>query len=366
MIYKNRKFYGNKFLNRMIKKVYLWVLKQWLMVTFIRDKELKPLNTFGISATAAGYVEFRNKEDLDTIFADPQWKGKPWAVISGGSNILLQKDFEGLVIHPVADGIEECGRDANSVTLRVQAGRDWDTFVAYCVKKGLGGIENLSDIPGFVGACPIQNIGAYGVEVKDTISEVEAYLVETGEVKTFSNEACRFGYRDSIFKREWKGRAVVLSVSFRLSLHPEFKLGYGDLSRETEALGGATLANVRKAVIAIRKSKLPDPKLLGNSGSFFKNPVVPSEAAEKLKEAYHDMPVYPAIGGVKLAAGWLIDRAGLKGYREGDAGVHEKQALVLVNYGNATGKEILALADRVIRTVQEKFGVSVEMEVNVL
>ena len=331
-----------------------------------RDKELKELNTFGIPARVAGYAEFCNKCDLDSIFADPEWSGKSWYVLSGGSNILLTGNYDGLILHPAGDGIEETGRAAGSVTLRVQAGVDWDRFVSYCVEQGYGGIENLSDIPGYVGACPIQNIGAYGTEVKDTITEVEAYLVESGEVRCFTNAECRFGYRDSIFKQEWKGRAIVLSVTFRLSLRPQFNIGYGDLGREVEALGGPSLKNIRRAVMAIRAAKLPDPKVLGNSGSFFKNPVVSREKAEELKEIYPDMPAYPAPDGVKLAAGWLIDRAGLKGYRQGYVGVHEKQALVLVNYGGANGQDVLALADHVIRTIEEKFGIRLGMEVNVL
>lgn len=336
------------------------------MATIERDKELKPFNTFGISARAAGFAEFRDKSDLDRIFADRQWSGKPWYVVSGGSNVLLTGDYDGLILHPAARQVEEVGRDDASVTLRVEAGKDWDEFVAGCVESGFGGVENLSDIPGYVGACPVQNIGAYGAEAKDTIVGVEAYLTENGTVRTYTNAECRFGYRESIFKHELKGKAIILSVTFRLSLRPSFNLGYGDLLRETEALGGPSLSTVRQAVMAIRAAKLPDPKVLGNSGSFFKNPVVPAETAEALKAVYPELPVYPAAEGAKLAAGWLIDRAGLKGYRQGNAGVHEKQALVLVNYGGATGADILALADHVIGTVREKFGITLGMEVNVL
>ena len=336
------------------------------MTTIIRNKELKRLNTFGIAATAAGYAEFRDKDDLDAVFADTDWQGKPWTVISGGSNLLLSGDYDGLVLHPVSDTITEISRNADSVIVRAEAGLDWDTFVAWSVEQGYGGLENLSDIPGFVGACPIQNIGAYGAEVKDTITEVEFYELATGEIRNFDNADCGFGYRDSIFKRDLKGKAIVLAVTFRLSLHPRFNLGYGDLQRETETLGGASLENVRRAVMAIRAAKLPDPKVLGNSGSFFKNPVVPAEQAEALKEKYPEMPQYPAANGVKLAAGWMIDRVGLKGYRQGDAGVHEKQALVLVNYGNASGADILALADHVITSVRDRFDVTIEREVNLL
>lgn len=329
------------------------------------DKELQPLNTFGIAARAAGYAEFRGKADLDTLFADPAWKNRPWRVLGGGSNVLPTRDYDGLILHPIGREIIEIQRDNDSVILRADAGRVWDDFVEYGVEKGYGGVENLSDIPGQVGAAPVQNIGAYGAEVGNTIVEVEAYLPENGEIRLFSREACRFGYRDSIFKREWRGRAIVLAVTFELSLNPSFQIGYGDLAREVEALGGTSLRNIRQAVRAIRTTKLPDPAVLGNSGSFFKNPVVSPEKAEALRAAYPEMALYPAPDGVKLAAGWLIDRAGLKGFRMGKAGVHERQALVLVNYGGATGAEILALADHVIGTVEQKFGVRLEMEVNV-
>lgn len=335
------------------------------MTVIQTDKSLRPLNTFGLAARAAGYAEFEGRADLDVLFADPAWKDSPWRVLGGGSNVLPTGDYDGLVLHPVGRKITEIRRTGDTVLLQAEAGVVWDDFVAHCVEQGFGGVENLSDIPGQVGASPVQNIGAYGVEVKDTIVGVEAYLPESGEIRRFTREECRFGYRDSIFKREWRGRAIVLSVTFEVSLNPDFQIGYGDLAREVEALGGASLQNIRRAVRAIRAAKLPDPAVLGNAGSFFKNPVVPTETAEALRAEYPDMPAYPAPDGVKLAAGWLVDRAGLKGFRDGAAGVHDRQALVLVNYGGATGREILALADRVIRTVERRFGVRLEMEVNV-
>jgi UDP-N-acetylmuramate dehydrogenase len=336
------------------------------MIPVQYDKELKGLNTFGIAARAAGYAEFHTPEDLDAVFSDPQWKDRRWIVLGGGSNILPRGDYDGLILHPAAEGIREIGRGERTIRLRAEAGVEWDRLVALCVEQGYAGVENLSGIPGTVGAAPIQNIGAYGAEAKDTIAEVEAYLVETGEVRRFSNAECHFGYRDSIFKQAWKGRAIVIAVTFELSLNPQVCLGYGDLAAEVTALGGATLANVRRAVLAIRAAKLPDPAVLGNSGSFFKNPVVPKEQADALRASYPDLPTYPALDGVKLAAGWLIDRSGLKGYRQGRVGVDEKQALVLVNYGGASGDEVLALAHRVISTIEEKFGIRLEMEVNVL
>ena len=335
------------------------------MSTIERNKELKPCNTFGVSARAAGFAAFRDKADLDAVFADPEWGERPWTVIGGGSNVLLTKDYDGLILHPAGQEITEVAHDEYTVTLRVQAGVEWDDFVRYCVERGLGGVENLSGIPGTAGAAPVQNIGAYGAEVADTIAEVGAYLPDSGEIHTFSNAECRFGYRESIFKYELKGRAIILSATFRLSLNPVFNIGYGDLEREVQALGGPSLENIRRAILSIRDEKLPDPKVLGNSGSFFKNPVVPQELAEALRVQYPDMPQYTASEGRKLAAGWLIDRAGLKGFRLGNAGVHEKQALVLVNYGEATGAEILAVAARVIAAVEAKFGITLQMEVNV-
>jgi UDP-N-acetylmuramate dehydrogenase len=334
--------------------------------TIVRNRDLKPLNTFGIAARAAGYAEFESKDDLDAIFTDPAWKGKPWTVIGGGSNILPLGDYGGLVLHPSAGHIVEIGRQGDAARVRVGAGMEWDTLVAWSVDRGYGGLENLSGIPGTVGASPVQNIGAYGAEVKDSLSAVEFYDAQTGEVRRLTGDECRFGYRESVFKHEWKGRAIVLAVEFRLALKPAFSLGYGDLSREVEALGGPSLENIRTAVLAIRAAKLPDPKVLGNSGSFFKNPVVPAALAEVLRAEYPEMPVYPAAEGVKLAAGWMIDRAGLKGFRQGDAGVHEKQALVLVNYGGASGTDMLALSDHVIDTVRRTFGVTIEREVNLL
>lgn len=330
------------------------------------NKELKSLNTFGIAARAAGYAEFRDAADLKAIFSDPAWRGRPWTVIGGGSNILLSGDYDGLVLHPVAGAATEIGRTGGTAAVRAEAGMEWDALVAWAVGRGLGGLENLSGIPGTVGAAPVQNIGAYGVEVKDTLAAVEFYDAGRGEVRRLAGAECRFGYRESVFKGELKGRAVVLAVEFALPADPQISLGYGDLAREVEALGGPSLDRVRRAVLNIRDSKLPDPKVLGNSGSFFKNPVVPAAVAEALRAEYPDMPQYPAPGGTKLAAGWMIERAGLKGYRRGDAGVHERQALVLVNHGEATGADILALADRVIETVRARFGVTIEREVNVL
>ncbi len=323
------------------------------------------MNTFGIDARAALYGEFEGKEDLDRIFRMLPDQ-TPWAVLGGGSNILFSGDYPGLILHPVSKKMLTVREEEASALVRADSGIVWDDFVSFCIARGLGGVENLAGIPGLVGASPIQNIGAYGAEAKDTIQEVEVYLPASGAVRTLSHEACGFGYRDSIFKREMKGRAVVLSVTFRLSRKPEFRLDYGDLKATVEELGGPSLENIARAVVAIRNTKLPDPAKLGNSGSFFKNPVVEESLAARLKAAYPDLPLYPAPDGCKLAAGWLIDRAGMKGYRQGNVGVHDRQALVLVNYGGATGSEILSLADKVTGEVFRKFGVELEKEVNVL
>lgn len=338
-----------------------------MSVIIDQNIELKSRNTFGIAATAKYFAEFASKEDLFQILGNANLKGMPWYVISGGSNILLTEDFDGLILHPIADNIEILNDNPTTVTIKVDAGVDWDYFVNFCVEREYYGIENLSLIPGYVGASVIQNIGAYGVEVKNTVQQVEIYMVETGEIRTIKGSECKFDYRFSIFKEELKGKAIVLSVTFELSHAPQYKLDYGDVKTEIQRLGGVSLKNVRTAIINIRENKLPNPKILGNSGSFFKNPIVGTEVADGLKEKYPDMPIYPASERCKkLAAGWLIDKAGWKGRRIGDAGVHSKQALVLVNHGEASGSDILSLAKNIIADVQAMFVVDIEMEVNIL
>ena len=271
------------------------------------------------------------------------------------------------MLHPACRDIAQVSDDGRTVRVRAGAGVEWDDLVAWAVRNGLGGIENLSLIPGYVGAAPVQNIGAYGAEAKDTIESVECLLTDTRETVTLSNAECRFGYRDSIFKRELKGRAVILAVQFVLARDPQFRLRYGDVEQQVEAPGGVSLENIRRAVIAIRSSKLPDPKVLGNAGSFFKNPVVSQAQADFLTKKYPDMPRYATgEGRVKLAAGWLIDRCGWRGSRLGPAGIHERQALVVVNHGGATGADIVRLARAVQQDVLERFGVTIDMEVNLI
>ena len=336
------------------------------MYTIEENKPLLGLNSFRIAATARRFVGFSGEDDLRAFFSDFP-AGERWVVLGGGNNVLLTGDYDGTMLHPLCREItvEKC--EGDTVLVRAGAGTEWDDFVAWTVERGLGGVENLSSIPGYAGAAPVQNIGAYGVEAKDTVESVECYLTDEKRVVSLSAEACRFGYRDSIFKHALRGRAVILSVLFRLSSRPRFMLRYGDVADRVRESGGESLENIRRAVISIRREKLPDPAVLGNAGSFFKNPVVSCETAERLSGEYPDMPRYDAGGGrSKLAAGWLIDRCGWKGRRQGCVGVHEKQALVLVNYGGATGRDVLALADDIRSDVRERFGVSIDMEVNLL
>ena len=324
-------------------------------------------NSFGVVESAATLVEFDSVNELREYFTTE--KPERWYVLGAGNNTLFTKFYDGALIVPKSGARTILSDDGERVDIRVEAAHDWDELVAWSVEQGLWGIENLSAIPSSVGAAPVQNIGAYGAEAKDAITVVEYFDTRTMEVVRLSNEECRFAYRESIFKQELKGVAIILAVEFRLSRTPRPNLGYGDVIKEVEARGGATLANIRDAICAIRSSKLPDPKVLGNAGSFFKNPIVEREVAEALLERYPDMPHYPVAGDdtkVKLAAGWLIDKSGLKGYREGSVGVHERQALVLVNYGGATGGDVIALAEYVCGEVKKNFGVEISPEVNIL
>lgn len=336
------------------------------MIRETADAPLRQRNSFHVEEQAERLIEFDREEDLDLIFG----KGRPerWYVLGGGNNILFTRRFEGTLIKPAATGITVIGEDADTVTLRAEAATDWDRMVAWCVERGLWGAENLSLIPGTVGASPVQNIGAYGAEAAGIIYRVHLYDTLRREHVTLEKADCRFAYRDSIFKHELRGRTVITAVELRLGKHPSPNLAYGDLKAQVEARGGASIANIRNAVCAIRRSKLPDPDTLGNAGSFFKNPVVDNATAERLREEDPACPVYPvsAHGMCKLAAGWLIDRAGLKGFRMGRVGVHERQALVLVNFGGATGNEVIALARYVQDRVFDRFGVRIEPEVNIL
>ncbi len=336
------------------------------MIRVYENIDISERNSFHVKQIAKRVVEFDHAEELAELFA--KYDKEEWYVLSGGNNILFTKDVEPMLITPCDNRIEIIGESDTAVRVKVGAGVEWDDFVAWSVERGLWGIENLSLIPGKAGAAPVQNIGAYGVEAKDVIRSVDMYFVEGGNFVTLAAEHCEFGYRESVFKHSLKGRVIITAIEIELSKMANPRLGYGDVIREVEARGGATLANIRDAICSIRRSKLPDTAVLGNAGSFFKNPIVEREVAEQLLAQYPEMPHYPAQqeGKVKLAAGWLIDKAGLKGYKEGNVGVHERQALVLVNLGGATGGEVIAFAHKVVARVYEKFGIEISPEVNIL
>ncbi|MBO7199631.1 MAG: UDP-N-acetylmuramate dehydrogenase [Alistipes sp.] len=337
------------------------------MKRIYNDLNLEKRNSFGVKQQASMLVEFDTAEELKELFVE--LKPAKWYVLGAGNNTLFTADYDGVLITPASSSRTILKGDGEFVDVRVEAAHDWDEFVAWSVENGLWGVENLSSIPSSVGAAPVQNIGAYGAEVKDAITVVEYFDVNKSEVVRLTCQECGFGYRESIFKHELRGVAIILAVEFRLHRTPSPNLGYGDVIKEVEARGGATLKNIREAICAIRASKLPDPKVLGNAGSFFKNPIVAKEVADRLLQEYPSMPHYPvpnAENCVKLAAGWLIDKAGLKGYREGHVGVHDRQALVLVNHGGATGDEVLHFAEFVCSVVHTKFGVDIAPEVNIL
>ena len=336
------------------------------MIKTLKNHPLRDLNSFHVEEWADCIIEFDQKDDLNTIFA-PGKAPQKWFALGGGNNILFTQRFEGTLIKPTGKSISIKAQIDDSVIVEAAAGVEWDDLVAWSVEQGLWGMENLSLIPGSVGAAPVQNIGAYGAEAKDVIERVHYFDTEECKHHTLGNAECHFAYRDSIFKRELKGKVIITSVEFRLSKYPNPNLAYGDLSKEVEARGGSSLSNIREAVCAIRRSKLPDTAVLGNAGSFFKNPIVNKTVGEELKGQYENMPIYPLSDAkCKLAAGWLIDNAGLKGYRRGNVGVHDRQALVLINLGGATGAEVIDLAREVQHAVKEKFGIEIEPEVNIL
>lgn len=331
---------------------------------------LKSYNTFGVESNARYFTEVSNFHELKKALLFRRQHDLKMLFIGGGSNMLFVDDFDGIVIKLNLKGIEILKETEDHVWVKAMASENWHEFVLYTLSQDFGGLENLSLIPGNVGTAPIQNIGAYGVEVKEVIDEVETLEIETGNERYFTNEECRFAYRDSIFKNEAKGKYALVSVTFKLTKHHHnLQTSYGAIQSELEARGitTPTIRDISDVVIAIRQSKLPDPKDIGNSGSFFKNPYVTNAVYETLKSNYPDVVAYPnADGTVKLAAAWLIEKAGWKGKRFGDAGIHEKQALVLVNYGNATGREIYDLSEAIMQDVEDKFGVKIEREVNII
>jgi UDP-N-acetylmuramate dehydrogenase len=331
-------------------------------------RSLKPFNTLGLESSATLFVEANDQSDVSAALAEAKRLDVPLWVLGGGSNLVLTQDLDALVLRMATRGIRALSDDGERVVIEAEAGEPWHPFVLHCLELGLGGLENLSLIPGTVGAAPIQNVGAYGVEIKDRFAGLTAIERDSGELVDFDRDGCRFGYRDSLFKQQ-PGRYIILRVRFELRRHAELQLEYGPLRQWLSQHGVAapTPKDVSRAVCAIRSEKLPDPQVLGNAGSFFKNPVVPQLLAQQLQARYPDLVAFPQPDGqVKLAAGWLIERAGWKGYREGDAGVHALQALVLVNHGKASGVDIFQLARRIQADIAERFGVELELEPNVI
>lgn len=330
---------------------------------------LKPYNTFGINAYARWFIELQSVEQAVEFVTDNLWQGQQMYILGGGSNILLTKNFDGVVVKNSIHGKTVTKETDAHVWLKVGAGENWHNLVLYCLKKDWGGIENLSLIPGNVGATPIQNIGAYGVEIKDVFESLEALHLPTGNIHIFHSEDCKFGYRDSIFKNEARGKYLITSVTYKLTKKDHIlNTSYAPVARAFEESSEApTIQKISQKIIEIRSSKLPDPKIIGNAGSFFKNPLVSKEKFVKISDMYQRVPHYPAgEEQVKLAAGWLIETCGWKGQRFGDYGVHDKQALVLVNHGNASGLKIFELSQRIQNSVKAHFGIQLEREVNVL
>ena len=328
---------------------------------------LKQFNTFGINVKAKHFAAFASADELGELLTVAANESK--LVLGGGSNILFTKDVDGLVLKNEMKGMELIKEDDEFVYVKAGAGENWHAFVMYCISNNWGGVENLSLIPGNVGASPMQNIGAYGVEIKDVFEELEAFHLHDKTAVTFSTADCAFGYRESVFKQQYKNQFAILNVTFRLRKQPLFNTSYGAINAELEAMGVTTIniQAISQAVINIRSSKLPDPRQIGNAGSFFKNPTITKQRFIELKSQYPSVVGYEnADGTVKLAAGWLIEQCGWKGYRKGDAGCHAKQALVLVNYGNADGAAIYNLSEEILQSVNEKFGVELEREVNIL
>jgi UDP-N-acetylmuramate dehydrogenase len=338
-----------------------------------KNFSLKQFNTFGIDASAQYFSTFNSVEQLEELLEFKNTITDNTVVnpliLVGGSNILLTKNVEGLVLKNEIKGIDKIGADGEDVFIKAGAGENWHQLVTYCINNNFAGMENLSLIPGNVGASPMQNIGAYGVELKDVFYELEAFHLNEKKLVKFKLDDCQFGYRESVFKRKLKNQFVITSVTYRLNKTPRFNTSYGAIEQELQAMGIQTLSiqAVSQAVINIRRSKLPDPAVIGNAGSFFKNPEIDQPQFEVLKKSFPNVVGYALNNGkVKLAAGWLIEQCGWKGYRKGDAGCHAKQALVLVNYGNATGAEILTLSSEIIASVAQKFNVDLEREVNII
>ncbi len=333
-----------------------------------QNKSLKPYNTFGINVFAKEFITITSEDELKNVLTT--YPDKELFVLSGGSNMLLTKNVESLVLHIALKGIDTIEESNETVLITAKAGENWHDFVQYCIKHNYGGLENLSLIPGYVGSAPIQNIGAYGVELKDTMVSCEAIHIDTRRKRTFTNHECKFDYRNSIFKESVKGQYIITQVTFRLTKKNHIlTTGYGAIESAltNQSITNPTIQDVAEAVIQIRRSKLPDPKQIGNSGSFFKNPIISKEHFIELQKTHPEIPSYQIDQQhIKVPAGWLIEYSGYKGKRWGDAGVHKKQALVLVNYNNATGKEILDVSKKIQATIKEKFNIVLETEVNII
>lgn len=331
---------------------------------------LQPYNSFGFNVIAKQFVEINDARELDRLFKTPEYKKEKHLVLSGGNNILFTSDFfDGIVIYMNNKGVKTVADDGEKVVVRAQAGEDWPEFVRKMVEKGLYGVENLAHIPGKVGAAPVQNIGAYGMELKDSFLKCEAVNLETGRKRIFDNKECVFGYRSSIFKGMLKGQYIITSVDFQLTKHGELKLDYGNIRSYLieHGMENPSLLQLHDAICAIRDAKLPDPKSIGNAGSFFKNPVIKAAQFETIHQQYPEMPhFHEPDGRVKIPAAWLIEKAGWKGWHDEHVGVYEKQALVLVHYGNGKGEDIVYLSKQIQKSVEEKFGIKIDPEVNLI
>lgn len=333
----------------------------------LHNISLLPYNTFGIDVSAKKMFVIEEKSELSKL-KDSGFNKTNFYILSGGSNVLFTKDYNGSLIHPVFKGIEKIKETESHVWIKVNAGEVWDDFIEFCVLNSYGGIENLSLIPGNCGTAPVQNIGAFGVEVKDTIEEVEIFNINTGEFSILNNQDCEFGYRSSIFKNKLKHSWLIVSTTYKLTVKDHvYNIHYGNIKQELNNFNEINLKTIRQCVINIRSAKLPDPKQIGNAGSFFKNPVVDKAKAEEIKKQYPDVPMFDvSVKKTKLAAGWLIEKCGWKGKKSGNAGVHDKQALVIVNYGKAEGYEIINLSKEIQASVFDNFNIHLEPEVNFL
>jgi len=330
---------------------------------------LKPFNTFGIDVKAQYFVEINAEDDYQELLSSTLVKENRFLLMGSGSNILFTDDFEGLVAKINTKGIEILDESTDFAMVKAQAGENWDEFVKFCISKKFEGIENLSMIPGNVGSCPVQNIGAYGVEVKDTIHEVEAIEIATGKRVVFTNAECKFGYRDSVFKNEFKNKYIIVSVTFNLSKKSFYTLSYGSIAKELRAmcLSPITLKGIGEAISNIRSQKLPDPKELGNGGSFFKNPVVSAIKYAGLKANFPEIKAFEMPGNsYKLAAGWMIEQLPIENKRNGNVGIYAKQSLIIVNFGNASGKEVLEFATNLRNAVKRKFDIQLDFEINII